>query len=99
VSGIGGEIAAAIDSAAKGDTDRAVRALADSAPALDGNEFTLAYLAAGATVVHVGLEIDADTAAVGQAGLTGRGLALRRSTSGTTSRDGHRGQEGERLAA
>jgi len=99
VSGIGGEIAAAIDSAAKGDTDRAVRALADSAPALDGNELTLAYLAAGATVVHIGLEIDTDTTAVGQAGPTGRGVALGRGTSRATCRDSHRGQEGERLAA
>ncbi len=70
VFGIGGEVAAAIDSAAIRDTDRAVRALADSAPALDGNELALANLAAGATVVHIGLEIDADTAAVGEAGLT-----------------------------
>ena len=76
VSGIGGEVAAAVDGAAILDTDRAVRALADSAAALDGNELALANLAARATVVHIGLEIDTDTAAVGQAGLTGRGVAL-----------------------
>ena len=76
VSGIGGEVAAAVDGAAILDTDRAVRALADAAAALDGNEPTLANLAARATVVHIRLEIDADTAAVGQTGLTGQGVAL-----------------------
>jgi hypothetical protein len=99
VSGIGGEVAAAVDSAAILDPDRAVRALADAAPALDGNKLTLANLAARATVVHIGLEIDTDTAAIGQAGLTGRGVALGRSTPRAASRDGHRGQESERLAA
>jgi hypothetical protein len=99
VFGIGGEVAAAVDGAAKGDTNRAVCALADSAAALDGNELTLTNLAAGATVVHIRLEIDTDTAAVGEAGLTGQGVALGRSTSRAASRDGHRGQEGERLAA
>jgi hypothetical protein len=99
VSGIGGEVATAVDGAAIRDTDRAVRALADSTPALDGNEIALAYLAAGATVVHIGLEIDTDAAAVGQAGFTGRGVALGRSTSRAAPRDGHRCQESERLAA
>ena len=79
---IGGEIAAAVDRAAIRHTDRAVRALADSAAALDGDELTLADLAARPTVVHIGLEIDADTAAVGQPGLTGRGVALRRAVPG-----------------
>jgi hypothetical protein len=96
---IGGEVAAAVDSAAILDTDRAVRALADPAPALDGDEFTLANLAARPTVVHVGLEIDADTAAVSQTGLTGRSVALRRYSSRTAARHGHRGQERERLPA
>jgi len=73
---IGAEIAAAVDRAAILDPDRAVRALADSAPTLHGNELTLANLAARATVVHIGLEIDTDTAAIGQAGPTRRGVAL-----------------------
>jgi hypothetical protein len=73
---IGAEIAAAVDSAAVLDPNRAVRALADSAPTLDGNELTLAHLAARATVVHIGLEIDTDTAAIGQAGPTGRSVSL-----------------------
>jgi hypothetical protein len=99
VFGIGGEIAAAILDAAILDTDWAVCALADSAPALDGNEPALANLPARSTIVHIGLEIDADTAAIGQTGLTGRGIALRGSTSRAASRDGHRGQERERLPA
>jgi hypothetical protein len=64
MSGIGGEVAAAVDDAAILNTDRAVRALADAAPALDGNEAAFANLAAIPTVIHIGLEIDADTAAV-----------------------------------
>ena len=95
VRGIGGEVAAAVDSAAILDTDGAVGALADSAAALDGNELTLADFAARPTVVHIRLEIDADTAAVGEPRRTGR---LRRSTSRAAARDGHRGEEGERLA-
>jgi len=96
---IGGEVAATIRDTAILDADRTVRALAHSAPALDGNESTLANLAARSTVVHIGLEIDADTAAVGQTVLTGRSVALCRSTSRAAARDGHRGQESERLPA
>jgi hypothetical protein len=77
VSGIGGEVAAAVRDAAILDTDRAVRALADAAAALNGNEPTLANLTARSTVIEVGLEIDAGTAAVSQTGLTRRGIALR----------------------
>ncbi|MDF3043701.1 MAG: hypothetical protein K0Q71_6407, partial [Thermomicrobiales bacterium] len=54
VCGIGGEIAAAVDRSAVLNPDRAVRALADSAPTLDGNELTFSNLAARATVVHIG---------------------------------------------
>jgi len=96
---IGGEVSAAVDRAAILDPYRAVRALADSAPALDGNEAALANLAARPTVVHIGLEIDADSSAVGQTGPTGRGVALRRSTPRAASGDGHRGQESDRLPA
>jgi hypothetical protein len=99
MSRIGAEIAATIDRAAIRNTNRAVRALADSAPTLDGNELTFANLAARSTVVHIRLEIDTDTAAVGQADPTGRGVALGRSTCRAASRDGHRGQESECLAA
>ena len=100
--GIGGEVAAAVDGAAIRHTDGAIRTLADSAPALDGNEITLANLAARPTVVQVGLEIDAG-AGPGQSGepcLTGRGIALcGRSTSRAAARDCHRGQESDRLPA
>jgi hypothetical protein len=65
VGGVGGEIAAAVDRAAILDSYRAVRALADAAAALDRNKLTLANLAAGSAVVHIGLKIDASTAAVG----------------------------------
>jgi hypothetical protein len=96
VFGIGGEVAAAVDSAAILDTNGAVCALADPAPALDRNEVTLAHLAARATVVQIGLEIDADAGAVGKPRLTCRSVALR---GGNTSRaaadDGHGGQESE----
>jgi hypothetical protein len=51
--GIGGEVTAAVDGAAILDPYRAVRALADTAPALDGNELTLAHLAARSTVIHI----------------------------------------------
>jgi hypothetical protein len=63
--GIGGEVAAAVSNAAILHTDRAVCPLADSAPALDGNEATLANLATRPTVAHIGLQIDAGAAAVG----------------------------------
>jgi hypothetical protein len=53
VSRIGGEVTATIHRAAVLDTDRAVRALADAAAALDGNEIAFAHLAARATVVQV----------------------------------------------
>jgi hypothetical protein len=99
VRGIGAEIAAAVDRSAVLNPDRAVRALADSAPTLDGNELTFANLAARATVVHIGLEIDTDTATVSQAGLTARGVALGRSVGRAASRDGHRGQQSDCLAA
>jgi hypothetical protein len=59
VCGIRGEIAAAVDRAAKLDPDRAVRPLADAAAALDRHELTLANLATRTTVVHIGLKIDA----------------------------------------
>jgi hypothetical protein len=65
VFGIGGEVAAAVDSTAILHTDRAVRPLADAAPALDGNEATLANLATRPTVVQIGLQIEAAAAAVG----------------------------------
>jgi hypothetical protein len=96
---IGGEVTAAVLDAAILDTDRAVRALADSAPALDRNETALANLAARSTIVHIGLEIDADSSTVGQTGVTGRSVALRRYTSRAAARHGHRGQERERLPA
>ena len=98
--GIGGEVAAAVSDAAILHTDRAVRALADAAPALDGNEATLANLATRATVAHIGLEIDAGAGAraIREPCLTGRGVGLRgRSTSRAAADDGHRGQESERL--
>jgi hypothetical protein len=65
VFGIGREVAAAVHSPAILDTDGAVRALADPAPALDRDEATLAHLAARSAVVQVGLEVDADAGAVG----------------------------------
>jgi hypothetical protein len=99
VFGIGGEIAAAVLDAAILDTDWAISALADPAPTLDRNETALANLAARPTIVHIGLEIDADTAAIGQTGLTGRSVALRRYTARAAARHGHRGQERERLPA
>jgi len=63
--GIRREVATTIDRAAVLDPDRAGGALADAAPALDGDEATLANLAARSTVVQIGLEIDADPTAVG----------------------------------
>jgi hypothetical protein len=65
VFGIGGEVAAAVDSAAILHADGAVCALADPAPAFDRDESALAQLAARSTVVQIGLEIDADASAVG----------------------------------
>jgi hypothetical protein len=65
VFGIGGEVAAAIDSAAILHTDGAVCALADSAPALDRDEIAFAHLAARPAVAQIGLEIDAGAGAVG----------------------------------
>jgi hypothetical protein len=98
--GIGGEVAAAVDSAAVLHPDRAVCPLADATPAFDGNELTLANLATRSTVVHVGLEIDADAAAVGQTLFTGRGIALgAHGTSRAAAGYGHGGQESERLSA
>jgi len=77
VFGIGGEVAAAVGSAAILHTDGAVCALADPTPALDRDEITRAHLAARPAVVHVRQEVDADAAAVGKPGLTHRGVALR----------------------
>jgi hypothetical protein len=61
---IRGEVAAAVDSAAILDTDRAVCTLADAVSAFDWNEATLAHLAARPTVIEIGLEIDAGACAV-----------------------------------
>ena len=98
--GIGGEVAAAVDGTAILDPYGAVRPLADSAPALDRDEVALAHLAARPAIVHVRLEIDAGTAAVGQAVLTGRSVTLRGGgTSLPAAGDGHGGQESERLPA
>jgi hypothetical protein len=92
MSGIRGEVTATVDSAAVLHTNGAVCTLADSAPALDGNETALADLAAGPAVVHVGLQIDAGTGAVGEPRLTGRGFALRgQSMSRAAAGDSHRG--------
>jgi len=97
--GIGREVATTIDRAAVLDPDRAGGALADAAPALDGDEATLANLAARSTVVQIGLEIDADPTAVGQSALTGRSVGLCRRAARTASRNGHRRQERQRLPA
>ncbi|HEX5992125.1 MAG TPA: hypothetical protein VFY70_06110 [Thermomicrobiales bacterium] len=98
--GIRGEVAAAVDRAAVLDPYRAVCPLADSAPALDRDEVALAHLAARPAIVHIRLEIDADTAAVGQSVLTGRSVSLRGGgTSLPAAGDGHGGQESERLPA
>ena len=64
MSGIRGEVPATVDSATVLHTNGAICTLADSAPALDGNETALADLAARPTVVHVGLQIDAGTRAI-----------------------------------
>jgi hypothetical protein len=59
VCGIRGEIAAAVDRAAILDPYRAVGALTDTTPALDGHELTFANLAARSTIVHIGQKIHA----------------------------------------
>jgi len=97
---IGGEVAAAVSDTAILHTDGAVCPLADPAPALDGNEPTLADLAARTAVVHIRLEIDAGAATVGEPRLAGRGVALRgQGTPRAAADDSHRGQEGERPPA
>jgi hypothetical protein len=65
VLGIGGEVAAAVDSTAILHPDGAVGTLTDATPALDRNQTALADLATGPTVVQIGLKIDADATAVG----------------------------------
>ena len=97
VFGIRGEIAAAVDGAAICHTDWAVRALAHAAPAFDGNESTLADLAARPTVVQIGQQIDAGAGvwAVSQPCLTRRGVGLRACGSPwAAARNGHRGRCG-----
>jgi len=100
VSGIRGEVAATVDSAAVLHTDGAGCTLADSAPALDGNETALADLAACPTVVQIGLEIDADSGAVGLPRLTGGDVALRsQCPSGAAAGESHRCQKSDRPPA
>jgi len=62
------EVATEVNRAAIGDVDRAICPLTDPAAALDSDETALADGPAGAAMLHVRLEVDADTAAASQTG-------------------------------